>query len=148
MPLRFLFPGLRGNTYIPTKFRHQLIYIYSRRNDDGGALWSSAIMLLISCMIISEVTLIGIIFLKKAFIPGVALAPLIAGTFLFNSYIKQQHFRIIEYVPSTLCSKIDKENDGNLDLSFLNDQYLQPVMKDKFEFPENMERSDVDNYNH
>jgi hypothetical protein len=127
-------------------FRHQLIYTYSKTNDDGGKMWSSAIMLLITCMIVSEITLIGMIFLKKAFIAGVALVPLIVCSFLFLSYIKQQHFRVIEYVPSTLCSKTDKANHDNLDLSFLKDQYLQAALKKKFEFPENMQHSDVEAY--
>ena len=109
-------------------------------------MWSSAIMLLITCMIVSEITLIGMIFLKKAFIAGVALVPLIVCSFLFLSYIKQQHFRVIEYVPSTLCSKTDKANHDNLNLSFLKDQYLQAALKKKFEFPENMQHSDVEAY--
>jgi len=118
-------------------FRHQLIYTYSRENDDGGKLWSSAIMLLITCMIISEFTLIGIVFLKKAFIPGVLLIPLIACTFLFTSYIKQQHFLVTQYVPSTLCSAVDKANK-DLDLSFLKDKYLQPALAVKEEYPDNL----------
>ena len=123
-------------------FRHQLIYIYSTSNDDGGKLWTSAIMLLITCMIVSEITLIGIIFLKQAFLPGVCLIPLIISSFLFLSYIKQQHFRVTEFVPSTLCSKTDKDNRELLDVSFLKDQYLQPAMKNKVEYPENMDRSE------
>jgi len=120
-------------------FRHQLIYTYSRENDDGGKLWSSAIMLLITCMIISEFTLIGIVFLKKAFIPGVLLIPLIAGTFLFTSYIKQQHFLVTQCVPSTLCSAVDKASK-DLDLSFLKEKYLQPALHVavKEEYPDNV----------
>jgi hypothetical protein len=118
-------------------FRHQLIYTYSRENDDGGKLWSSAIMLLITCMIISEFTLIGIVMLKKAFIPGVLLIPLIACTFLFTSYIKQQHFLVTQYVPSTLCSAVDKANK-DLDLSFLKDKYLQPALAEKKEYADNL----------
>lgn len=118
-------------------FRHQLIYTYSRENDDGGKLWSSAIMLLITCMIISEFTLIGIVFLKRAFIPGVLLIPLIVCTFLFTSYIKQQHFLVTQFVPSTLCSAVDKANK-DLDLSFLKDKYLQPALAVKEEYTDNL----------
>jgi hypothetical protein len=117
-------------------FRHQLIYTYSRKNDDGGKLWSSAIMLLITCMVVSEFTLIGIVFLKEAFIPGVFLIPLIMCTFLFTSYIKQQHFLVTEHVPSTLCSAVDKANK-NTDLSFLEEKYLQPALSVKKEYPDN-----------
>jgi hypothetical protein len=125
-------------------FRHQLIYTYSKKNDDGGLLWTSAIMLLLLCMILSEITLIGIIFLKQAFIAGISLFPLIGCTVLFTSYIRKQHFRVTEYVPSTLCSRIDKNNKETLDMSFLKDSYLQNALKEKLEFPYNMQRDDVE----
>lgn len=62
-------------------YRHQLIYTYSKENDDEGALWSVAILLLITCMMISEITLIGVILLKQAFIPGILMIPLIVVSF-------------------------------------------------------------------
>ena len=127
-------------------FRHQLIYTYSKDNDDGGKLWSSAIMMILTCMIVSEITMIGMIFLKKAFVAGVTLLPLVVCSFFFVSYVKQQHFRVTEYVPSILCATTDKANDGKLDLSFLKDQYLQDALKDKVKFPRNMRRGDVEGY--
>jgi len=123
-------------------YRHQLIYTYSRENDDGGKLWSSAIMLLITCMFVSEFTLIGIVFLKEAFIPGVLLIPLIVCTFLFTSYIKQQHFLVTEHVPSTLCTAVDKANK-HTDLGFLEDKYLQPALAVKTEYPDNSSSEDT-----
>ena len=125
-------------------YRHQLIYTYSRKNDNGGTLWSSTIMLLISCMIISEITLMGVILLKEAFIPGVLLVPLIACSFLFLSYIKQQHFLVTENVPSNLCAQEDKVNYGKIDFKLLEDQYLQSALKSVYEFPDNISREDVE----
>jgi hypothetical protein len=84
-------------------FRHQLIYTYSRTNDDGGKLFGSAIKLLVTCMLISEVTLIGIVLLKKGYIAGGLLVPLIICTALFVSYIKKRHFLVTEYAPTSLC---------------------------------------------
>jgi len=125
-------------------FRHQLIYTYSTKNDDGGKLWANTIRLLIGCMFLSEITLIGIIFLKLGFTAGLLLIPLIVISILFRSYINQQHFRVTEYVPSTLCSEADK---ANADLSFLNDQYLQPSLAEKTEFPENFSDNDMGKFN-
>ena len=118
-------------------YRHQFISMYSKTDDSGGKNWPELIMLLISCMIISQFTLIGIVFLKLAYLPAVLLFPLIACTILFRSYIKQQHFHVSKYVPSTLCSSTDKANNHeDLDLSFLKDQYLQPAMKETVKFTE------------
>jgi hypothetical protein len=126
-------------------FRHQLIYTYSTENDDGGKLWSSAIMLLITCMIVSELTLIGIVFLKLAFIPGVLLIPLIVCTFLFASYLKQQHFKVTEYVPSTVCVAVDRKNQ-NMDLDFLKGQYKQSALTETIVYPENFTKDDAEHY--
>mmetsp|Transcript_1346 Transcript_1346/g.2434 ORF Transcript_1346/g.2434 Transcript_1346/m.2434 type:complete len:887 (+) Transcript_1346:264-2924(+) len=122
-------------------FRHQLIYTYSTENDDGGKLWSSAIMLLITCMIVSELTLIGIVFLKLAFIPGVLLVPLIVCTFLFASYLKQQHFKVTEFVPSTVCAVMDRKN-RNMDLDFLKGEYKQSALTEKIAYPDNFTKED------
>jgi hypothetical protein len=52
-------------------------------------------------------------------------------------YITQQHFRVTEFIPSTLSKKYDIRNFGR-DTSFLNQQYLQPSLKTKTLLPENM----------
>lgn len=126
-------------------FRHQLIYTYTTENDDGGKLWSSAIMLLITCMIVSELTLIGIVFLKLAFIPGVLLIPLIVCTFLFASYLKQQHFKVTEFVPSTICVAMDDKNQ-DMELDFLKGQYKQSALTEKTVYPENFTENEADVY--
>jgi len=118
-------------------YRHQVIYIYSDENDKGGKLWPCMIHLLITCMLISEVTLIGIMFLKEGIVAASLLVPLLACTVLFLFYIKQEHFRITEFVPSTICNEQDIRNHDTLDLSFLRDKYLQPPMKVKISYPEN-----------
>lgn len=126
-------------------YRHQLIYTYNRENDDGGQLWASAIMLFITCMLISETVLIGIVLLKKAFIAGILLIPLIIITILFTGYIKQQHFRVTVFAPTTLCASVDKTN-GDMDLGFLRSKYVQPALNTKDEYPDNIAIEDVKAY--
>jgi hypothetical protein len=117
--------------------RHQLIYIYSSKNDKGGKLWPQVIMLLIACMFVSEITLIAILSIKKGAMAAVLLAPLFGATVVFLVYIQQEHFRITKFVPSTLCKASDIINHATLDISSFNDQYLQPSLKSKRLFPEN-----------
>jgi len=118
-------------------YRHQLIYIYSTENDKGGKLWPRMIMLLVVCMFISEVTLIGIMSIKVGLIAASLMVPLFVATVFFLFYIKQQHFRVTEFVPSTLCKDEDIKNHDTLDISFLHNKYLQPSMKVKTEYPYN-----------
>lgn len=117
-------------------FRHQLIYTYSPENDDGGKLWSKVIMLLIICLFLSEFTLTGILSLKQGVLAATAMIPLIVISGLSFLYIIQQHFRVTEFIPSTLSKKYDIRYYGK-DNSFLIDQYLQPSLKEKTLYPEN-----------
>jgi hypothetical protein len=126
-------------------FRHQLIYTYSRANDDGGKLFGSAIKLLVTCMLVSEVTLIGIVLLKKGYIAGGLLVPLIICTALFFSYIKKRHFLVTEYAPTTLCMSEDEKNK-DVELDFLKHQYTQEALKTKTKYPDNLEMSEIESF--
>jgi len=118
-------------------FRHQLIYVYSPENDDGGKLWSKVIMMLIICLFLAEFTLTGILSLKQGVLAATLMIPLIVISGLCFLYITQQHFRVTEFTPSTLCKKYDIRNFGT-DNSFLYHQYLQPSLKTKNLMPDNM----------
>lgn len=118
-------------------YRHQLIYIYTSENDHGGKLWPQIITMLIVCMLVAEMTLIGIVSIKQGAIAASLMLPLVGATVFFLFYIHQQHFRVTHFVPSTLCKSSDIKNHATLDISFLNDQYLQPSMKEKELHPDN-----------
>jgi len=127
-------------------YRHQLIFTYSRDNEDGGALWPSMINLLILCIYMSEFTLLGILTLKKGAIAATLMSPLIILSFIFILYVRQQHFKVAEYAPSTVCRAKDNSNRDNLidTASFLRDQFLQPSLKEKeSRIPENFSDYDV-----
>jgi hypothetical protein len=94
------------------------------------------INLLLVSILISEVTLIGIMSIKEGAVAAALLIPLVIITVLFVFYIKQEHFRVTEFVPSTICKEEDIKNHGTLDLSLLSDKYLQPSLQVKYEYPE------------
>ena len=66
------------------------------------------------------------------------MAPLIAITILFNAYIRQQHFRVAEHLPSRECMKADLQCGPDFDLSFTTKAYLQEELRDKKLYPENL----------
>ena len=119
-------------------YRHQFVYIYNKDNDTGGKLWSQMIMLLIVCMVISEITLIGIVVIKKSALAAFFLAPLLGVSILFYFYIQQQHFRVTKVLPSTLSKLEDLKNHSTLDRSFLQGKYLQPSLQVKTFLPDNI----------
>lgn len=76
--------------------------------------------------------------LKKAVIATPLMIPLIVITILFNAYIRQQHFRAAEFLPSRECLKEDLRNGPGFDLSFTKGAYVQVEMQDKKKFPVNL----------
>ena len=105
--------------------RNQLIYIYPPQNDTGGLLWYKAMKLMISCMIIAEVSLIGIFSLKESPSATISLVPLLLSTLMFSFHLKQRHFLVSTFLPSLLCTKYDKQNEGDIEFSFLQNEYIQ-----------------------
>jgi hypothetical protein len=79
---------------------------------------------------------VGLMALKKATIATPLMFPLIIITILFNGYVRQQHFRVTEFLPSRICLKTDLLNGPNFDLSFLKDAYLQDELQTKVVIPE------------
>jgi len=119
-------------------YRHQFIYIYPAFPDSGGRIWTGFIKILMTCMLIAQFTIVGLMALKKAVIATPLMIPLIVITVLFNAYIRQQHFRVAEFLPSRECLKEDLRKGRDFDLSFTKGAYLQDEMQDKKKFPENL----------
>lgn len=74
--------------------------------------------------------------LKQATIATPLMFPLIAITVLFNAYVRQQHFRVTEFLPSRACLKTDLQNGPEFDLRFLKDAYLQEELRTKVKTPD------------
>lgn len=79
---------------------------------------------------------VGFLSLKKATIAVPLMIPLPIINFLFNEYIRQQHYRVAMYLPSRQCIKADVQNGSDFDLSFVRDAYVQDELRTKLKFPD------------
>jgi hypothetical protein len=94
-------------------------------------------------MIFGQVTLLGMIGLKKSPIASAMMIPLLIITFLFSYYIKQEHFRMTESLPARdAMLSDDKYEHANEDFEFVKDKYIQPEFREREKFPENGNESD------
>ena len=117
-------------------YRHQFIYVYKIGPDSGGKLWVSMIKIVIVCMIIAEVTIVGLLALKKSAVASALMIPLFIITLLFNSYICQQHYRMTENLPVSEClvdSMQDKEEG-----SIIEYKYTQLELQERELLPNNL----------
>ena len=80
--------------------------------------------------IIGQLTLYGILALKRIPIAIPLMLPLLIINLLFNLYMEQRHKRIAEFLPSEDAMKIDVQNmkDTDEDFGFLEHKYQQPAL--------------------
>ncbi len=116
-------------------YKNQFIYIYNAKHDEGGNLWSKTVRAILLIMFIAQFTLIGIMSLKQSVVCSTLLVPLLAITSLFALYLEQEHYKVTVFLPSTICNYVDTINEGRLDKSFLQGQYVQPALKAKILLP-------------
>jgi hypothetical protein len=151
-------------------FLHQFVYIYPASPDSGGVIWADFIKILLICMIIAELTILGFLALKKSEIgsalmvrkylkllcdgfpvtcPAPAhnsfvlleLAALIVVTMLFNAYIREEHFRVANVLPTEISSSRDLKNREDFNLDFVRGAYLQEELRHKDAFAEDLPES-------
>ncbi|KAL7556781.1 hypothetical protein ACA910_005223 [Epithemia clementina (nom. ined.)] len=122
--------------FMGAMFRGQFIYVYDKYPDSGGKLWAHYIQVMLTCMIIAEITIFGLLGLKKAVQQLPLFLPLLFITILFNFYIRQIHFRVASYLPTRECL-IEDHREGAFDISTARGAYLQPSLAaDKELLPE------------
>ena len=117
-------------------YRNQFIFIYNAKDDQGGLLWSKTMKSILLTIFIAQFTLIGVMTIKQSVLSVTLLLPLLTITTLFSLYLEQQHYRVTNCLPSTICKHVDGMNEGKLDKSFLEGQYIQPALKAKILLPE------------
>lgn len=96
-----------------------------------------------SDQIIAELTLIGLLALKKSkFAP--ALIPLIVITILFIMFINEKHSLVSRFLPTRECILLDSENraEGDVNMAFVKGAYLQPSLQHPFMEPDYDEGTD------
>lgn len=117
-------------------YRHHLFYLY-KRSDSGGEFFPAFLSLVIACILISEITMAGVLALKGGVLAAPLLIPLIMGTVLFKAYLNQQHIMITKHLPSTMAIQQDLERPMH---SLEPGAYRQPALEHRNLIPKNMPR--------
>jgi hypothetical protein len=119
-------------------YRYQFIHNYPRPFDTGGKLWLVFIKFTLACMLISQLTLIGLLALKESFYAGPVMIPLMAITILFVNLVNLKLVQVTKYLPTRDCLIIDriKNESGVVDDPFARGKYLQPALRAELVEPE------------
>jgi hypothetical protein len=89
-------------------------------------------------MMIAQVTIIGMLGLKRASYSSFAMIFLLIATMLFTYFIKQEHFKLAMILSAKECVNADISNlDASVDWSIFRGQYVQPELRERQVAPEN-----------
>mmetsp|Transcript_46447 Transcript_46447/g.90721 ORF Transcript_46447/g.90721 Transcript_46447/m.90721 type:complete len:921 (+) Transcript_46447:28-2790(+) len=120
-------------------YRHQVYYIYAPTHETEGNIFPQFVKMVILCIYVAEVTLMGVLGLKKSPVAVGLVFPLLVGTVFFNMYINLEHYRLTKFLPSTMSVEEDKKNIGSIDFDeLLIGKYLQPSMQKKTMEPDSV----------
>lgn len=121
-----------------TGYRYQFISNYPPTPDSGGKLWYGFVTICLSCMVIAQITLVGLLALKKATYALPCMAPLMAITVYFTHYLRGKHSYVTNHLPTRECLHLDRKHfaNGIDDFDFVRNKYVQPALLAKDEQPE------------
>ena len=88
-------------------------------------------------MTIGQIVLQGMLGLKREPIANALMLPLTIGTIVFQFYVKQQHFRMTQFLPTMQAIKTDHRYARDTDYSFVEGKFVQPELRVREKFPEN-----------
>jgi hypothetical protein len=89
-------------------------------------------------MMIAQITIIGMLGLKRSSYSSFAMIFLLIATMLFAYFIKQEHFKLAMILSAKECATADIANaEEHVDWSFLRAKYVQPELRERRVTPEN-----------
>ncbi|EGZ22747.1 hypothetical protein PHYSODRAFT_496772 [Phytophthora sojae] len=116
-------------------YRRQVLCVYKPMYYGLGAYWPRVFKFCIIALIVGQLTLIGILSLKKATVQPIFIIVLIAIVLLFNYNVLTLYPPVAKYLPLTECVRLDTAR-GLRDPTapkffFLDNVYRQPAMNER-----------------
>ncbi|KAG7383380.1 hypothetical protein PHYPSEUDO_003696 [Phytophthora pseudosyringae] len=116
-------------------YRRQVLCVYKPTCFALGAYWPRMFKFCIIALVVAQLTLIGILSLKKATVPSIFVIVLIVIVMLFNYHVLSLYPPVAKYLPLTECVRLDTAR-GLRDPTapkffFLDNVYRQPAMNQR-----------------
>ncbi|KAE8904075.1 hypothetical protein PF005_g18830 [Phytophthora fragariae] len=116
-------------------YRRQILCVYKPMCFGLGAYWPRVFKFCIIALVVAQLTLIGILSLKKATVEPIFIIVLIAIVLLFNYNVLTLYPPVAKFLPLTECVRLDTAR-GLRDPTapkffFLDNVYRQPAMNQR-----------------
>ncbi|CAG8639499.1 14330_t:CDS:2, partial [Acaulospora morrowiae] len=97
-------------------FKHQFAYCYVRRYESGGKLYRRVFKYTTDGLIIFQITVIGMIWLRTAIVPGAFLIPLLIGTGYFKYYCHKTFYSRTHFLALDTRLEVDQDGQAGVDV--------------------------------
>ncbi|RHY43249.1 hypothetical protein DYB38_011944 [Aphanomyces astaci] len=115
-----------------TVYRRQLLCVYVPTTHSTGLHWPQLYSFLITGMLISQGTLVGVLTLKQAPSPAAMALVLMGLSALFHSWIRKSYPSVSEFLPVEVCVALDAQRRRSPSAPLLDRSiYKQPAMTQK-----------------
>uniref|UniRef100_A0AAV1T2P4 Uncharacterized protein n=1 Tax=Peronospora matthiolae TaxID=2874970 RepID=A0AAV1T2P4_9STRA len=116
-------------------YRRQVLCVYKPTHFALGAYWPRMFKFCIIALVVAQLTLIGILSLKKAAAPPILIIVLIAIVLVFHYHVLTLYPAAAKYLPLMECIRLDRAR-GLYDSTaskffFLDNVYCQPAMNQR-----------------
>lgn len=109
-------------------YRYNFYHNYPPTPDSGGKHWLGFFHILLSCMIVAQLTLVGFLLLKKSLYAIPFMVPLLVVSFLFIFYLNNYKLRASFHLPTGDCVEEDQRHRLR-DFDFAKGKYIQPCIQ-------------------
>lgn len=129
-------------------YRYQVINVYNQQYESVGAFWPHLHNRIIVCLLIQQVSMIGLLASKSAdkFTPGLVVLPIL--TYTFHVYCKHRFepdFGKYPLEEAMARDTLERAVEPNLNIrSYLQNSYMHPIFKEEEDKDVNMDRHDKD----
>ncbi|POM60768.1 hypothetical protein PHPALM_30323 [Phytophthora palmivora] len=116
-------------------YRRQVLCVYKPTYFALGAFWPRLFKFCIIALVVAQLTLIGILSLKKTAVPPVFIIVLIVIVLLFNYHVLSLYPPVAKYLPLRECVRLDTLRGLRDPIApnffFLDNVYRQPAMNER-----------------
>ncbi|CAI5744084.1 unnamed protein product [Peronospora destructor] len=116
-------------------YRRQVLCVYKPTCFALGAYWPRMFKFCIIALVVAQLTLIGILSLKKAAVPPIFVIVLIVIVLVFNYHVITLYPRAAKYLPLMDCVRLDSARGLHEPTTpkffFLDNVYRQPAMNQR-----------------
>lgn len=114
-------------------YRRQVLFVYDPMNFAMGAYWPYLFRFMIVALVLSQLTLLGLLSVKQAIGPPILMFILIVMILLYASYMGKLYPKVAANLSLMECIHIDdlrRKQDPDSSFDFLDDVYHQPAMRE------------------